>query len=180
MDFYYLENEKLKLRALEPADVELLYIWENDTSLWRVSNTLTPFSKNTLRKYIESAHLDIYQTQQLRLMIDIKNAGNNTTVGAIDLFDFDPFHLRAGIGLLIAESSDRRKGYASGALDILVAYCFEILHLHQLYCNVTTDNEASFKLFEKAGFQIVGEKKDWVKTPKGWMGEYLLQLVNEH
>ena len=35
-----MENELIRLRALEPDDVQVLYKWENDTEVWKVSNTL--------------------------------------------------------------------------------------------------------------------------------------------
>jgi hypothetical protein len=49
------------------------------------------------------------------------------TIGSIDLFDFDHFHGRAGVGILIADPADRKKGYASAALACLVNYAFETL-----------------------------------------------------
>ena len=64
-----LENELVKLRALEPADVELLYEWENDTEIWTVSNTIAPFSKYLLKQYIENSHLSIYEAGQLKLSL---------------------------------------------------------------------------------------------------------------
>ena len=39
-----MENELIRLRALEPDDVQVLYKWENDTEVWKVSNTIVPFS----------------------------------------------------------------------------------------------------------------------------------------
>ena len=75
------------LRALEPEDIDLLYKWENDMEIWEVSNTLTPFSKHQLKTYIELAQLDIYQTKQLRLIVEGTNEdGECSTVGLIDLF----------------------------------------------------------------------------------------------
>ena len=50
-----MRYKDLVLRAPEPEDLELLYNWENDTSIWQLSNTLTPFSKFALRKYIENS-----------------------------------------------------------------------------------------------------------------------------
>ena len=35
-----LSNDRVRLRALEPEDLELLYRWENDPELWEVGNTL--------------------------------------------------------------------------------------------------------------------------------------------
>jgi diamine N-acetyltransferase len=175
----YLENKIIKLRALEVSDLELLYSWENDTSLWSTGATIAPFSKHVLMKYLETAHLDIYETKQLRLMIDLKTE-NYRTIGAIDLFDFDPFNHRAGVGILIADSADRGKGYASEALNILVVYCFELLGLHQLYCNISSDNAMSLKLFQKHSFKTVGLKKDWTRHANSYSDEYLLQLINTY
>jgi diamine N-acetyltransferase len=168
------------LRAPEPSDIDILYRWENDMEIWHVSNTYTPFSKYILEKYIETAHLDIYQVKQLRLMIDVRENGAHhvRTVGAIDLFDFDPYHNRAGVGILIGEKSDRKKGYASAALEEFIGYSFNTLLLHQLYCNITQGNEESLKLFKKFGFKISGKKTEWIKRPGGYVEEYLLQLIN--
>ena len=44
----------LKLRALEPNDLDIVYETENDESLWIYSNNSSPFSKHTLKKFIEN------------------------------------------------------------------------------------------------------------------------------
>ena len=171
-----LLGERVKLRPLEPDDVDLLYKWENNPEIWRISNTLVPFSKNILKRYLESSTLDIFETKQLRLIIEIINPYPKA-IGTIDLFDFDPFHLRAGIGILIAEKNERQKGYADDSLKLLIEYSSKHLQLKQLYCNIETDNNESINLFEKNGFEISGEKKSWLKTTSGWKNEYLLQLI---
>ncbi len=169
-----LTGKNIKLRAMEPSDLEVLYEWENDPANWKVSNTIAPFSKHVLQKYIENAHLDIYEAKQLRLMIVRidPDPGDTEIIGAIDLFDFDPLNLKAGIGILIARKEDRMKGIATEAISILCEYAFQSLHLHQLYCNVTEDNEASLGLFEKLGFSEIGKKADWVRKENGWMRCY--------
>jgi len=171
-----LENNTISLRAPEPEDLDLLYLWENNTEVWQISGTLVPFSRYVLKQYLENAGKDIFEMKQLRLIIQLNS--NKRPVGAIDFFDFDSFHQRAGIGILIAEPSDRRKGYAREALETVMDYCFRILHLHQVYCNIASANKASLKLFTAAGFTVVGEKKEWLKTAAGFEGELLLQLLN--
>jgi len=166
----------ITLRAVEPEDLELLYQWENNMDYWLISNTIKPFSKYTLKKYIENSHKTIFETGQLRLMIDIKE--NGKTVGTIDLFDFDPFHKRAGVGILIADESSRRKGFATMALKCLIDYCFNTLQLHQLYCGILASNCESMELFRKLGFIETGVKKDWIKTPDGYLDEHIFQLLN--
>jgi diamine N-acetyltransferase len=171
-----LENLSISLRAPELEDLDLLFIWENEPSIWQVSGTLTPFSKYILKQYLEHAGKDIYEVKQLRLMIQLKS--NHRPVGAVDLFNFDPHHHRAGIGILIAEPSDRRQGYARETLETVIAYCFDVLHLHQVYCNIAAGNSASIKLFEEAGFEESGRKREWLFDGSKYEDELLFQKVN--
>lgn len=174
-----IKGVNIVLRAPEPEDLETLYRWENNTDIWQVSNTVAPFSKHVLQEYLSSAaHHDIYTTKQLRLMIDrIIEIEGRESVGCIDLFDFDPNNMRVGVGVLIADAENRNKGLASEALKLLIGYCFEKLNVHQLYCNITTNNEASLKLFKNHGFLVSGLKKDWIRIGDKFVDEYTLQLV---
>jgi diamine N-acetyltransferase len=165
---------KVNLRALEPDDVNLLYSWENNMELWELSNTRTPFSKFILSEYIKNSARDIYESRQLRLIIE---NWERHPVGAIDLFDFDPYHMRAGVGILIHDSNERKKGYASDAIAALSEFSMNTLGLRQLYANVAADNLKSIKLFEKAGFVRNGVKKYWLKTASGWKDEYFFQKL---
>lgn len=165
---------KISLRPLEPEDIDLLYQWENNIEIWEVSNTKTPFSRHILAQYLLQSAKDIYETKQLRLIIQNENI---EPVGAIDLFDFEPYHLRAGVGILIHNNADKNKGYATDALFALSEYAFEVLGLKQLYANISADNENSIKLFEKAGFKPVGTKKSWIKTISGWKDEIFYQKI---
>jgi len=174
-----LEEKDIKLRAIEPSDANLIYEWENDSSIWYAGNTIEPFSRHIINQYVNNAHLDLFQANQLRLMVDTKPNGENKpqTIGSIDLFDIDNLHQRAGVGVLIANKDDRKQGYATQALKALTRYCSEVLLLHQLYCNIDEDNRASLQLFQNLGFIITGEKKDWIRTKEGWKDEYFLQLM---
>ena len=175
-----LLGENIKLRAIEPSDLDIIFQWENNPENWLISNTAVPFSKHVLKKYIENAHQDIYEARQLRLMIDLMDAKGNilNVIGTIDLFDFEPQHRRAGVGILIAQKENRRQGLASEALSVLVDYAFGTLHLHQLYCNIAYDNKASLNLFKKHGFVEVGVKKDWLWRNQEWLDVTLLQKIS--
>ncbi|NND52192.1 MAG: GNAT family N-acetyltransferase [Flavobacteriaceae bacterium] len=170
-----LKGQHMYLRALEPEDLEFVYEIENDETIWEISNTQTPYSKFLLQQYLNNAHKDIYEVKQLRLVI---SSYEDKALGLIDIFDFDFKNKRAGIGILIKNENDRTKGYGSEALKLLVSYSFNKLNLHQLYCNISEDNEASLHLFKTMGFEIIGLKKDWNLINKNYKNEYLLQLLN--
>lgn len=169
-----LKSENIQFRALEPNDIDLLYDWENNTEIWEVSNTFEPFSKFILAKYIKESQRDIYEAKEARMIIETPEG---KAVGAIDLFDFDPFHFRAGVGILIHDEKDRKLGYATEALKLLCTYATGYLRLHQLYANISADNLASIHLFTKLGFELCGTKKDWRRTPDGWKAELMFQKI---
>jgi diamine N-acetyltransferase len=174
----WLQKDKIKLRALELSDIDVLYDLENDSSLWTLSNTLAPFSKYILKKYLEASVKDIYEAKELRLMIDFDDTGITLPIGIIDIFDFDPFHKRAGLGIVI-NAKFRRQNHAFNALVLVIDYCFNYLNLHQLYCNISEDNIASIKLFQKLDFNITASKKDWLLTKNGFKNELFLQLIKK-
>lgn len=169
-----LQGKICTLRAVEPHDVNHFFKWENDTDIWLVSGTTTPFSRNDLERYVRSIR-DIYADRQLRLVI----SSPEKPVGSIDLFDFDPLHKRTGVGILIGEKDARNKGIALDALLTVVDYAFDTLQLHQLYANIPANNEASIALFEKAGFEKAGVRRDWLLTSAGYVDECLYQIIRE-
>lgn len=171
-----LKGNNIHLRALEPEDLDFLFSVENDSLFWEVSSTQTPFSKHLLEQYIANSHLDIYEAKQLRLVIALSNS--NETVGMVDLFDYNPQHQRAGIGILVTKEY-QNKGYASEALEILIPYCFNTLNLHQLFANICTNNTNSLALFKKFNFKEVGVKEEWISSNGAFKDEALFQLINK-
>ncbi|MCG1037168.1 GNAT family N-acetyltransferase [Polaribacter sargassicola] len=171
-----LSGQLINLRALEPEDLQFLYQIENNESFWEISHTQAPFSKYLLKQYLENAHLDIYEAKQLRLLIEEKSTEKQ--VGMIDLFDFNPQHKRAGIGILI-HPDFQKNGYASEALSLLINYSFSHLNLHQLFANITSDNLKSISLFTKHQFKQIGIKKDWIFSEGKFKDEILFQLIKD-
>lgn len=169
----FLEKNNIRLRALEPEDLNWLFAIENNEAFWEISNTIQPFSKNLLARYIENANQDFYSAKQLRLVILYKE----NPVGLLDLFDYEPQHHHAGIGILVLPEF-QSKGIASTAVEIGVNYGFTVLQLHQIYANITADNEQSVALFKKQNFQLIGRKKDWIYTQGTYKDELLFQLIN--
>lgn len=168
-----IEGNLCRLRALEPEDLDAMYGWENDTDSWRVSGTVAPFSRHVLSRLIDEQQFDIYATRQMRLVIE---SLDGSAVGAVDMFEFDPQNLRAGVGIIVAPPY-RNQGFALDALQTLERYVRDVLRMHQLWCSVGADNEASLALFRKAGYAECGRRKEWILTPNGAIDEVLMQKI---
>ena len=185
-----IEGNSVRLRAVEPEDLDVLYRWENDPGVWSVSGTTEPFSLHQMRRFIaEQQAADIFRTGQLRLMIEAPANGSESgpapsghpwrPVGAVDLFEFDPLNRRAGVGILIHAAEDRGRGLAADALRTLCRYGRDTLHLHQLWCNVGAENEASLRLFRGAGFTEAGRLHDWQWLANGYHDTIVMQRMLE-
>ena len=150
--------KQIKLRAIEPEDLDLLYHIENDVELWNVSTSIVPYSRYLLHDYVANAKNDIYTDRQVRMMVE-NEEGN--VIGVVDLVSFDPANRRAEVGIIIMNDY-RRQGYGAAVIDAIKDYALRILHLHQLYAYVDCDNNASMGLFEKTGFCESAKIKDWL------------------
>ena len=150
--------KQIKLRAIEPEDLDLLYHIENDVELWKVGTSNVPYSRDLLHDYVANAKNDIYTDRQVRMMVE-NEEGN--VIGVVDLVSFDPANRRAEVGIIIMNDY-RRQGYGAAVIDAIKDYALRILHLHQLYAYVDCDNNASMGLFEKTGFCESAKIKDWL------------------
>ena len=152
------QEPQIRLRAMEPEDLELLYQVENDREVWDVGVTNVPYSRYVLRDYIAKSSGDIYTDRQVRLMVEDLDG---QTVGIVDLLNFDPANRRAEFGVLIRKEL-RHQGYALAALKELLDYARKTLHLHQVYAFISKDNEYSLRLFRRLGFEDSGQLQDWL------------------
>lgn len=169
----WLKSETVMLRTPEPEDLELMYAMENDTALWSAGDTLLPYSRYTLRAYLEQSRQDLYAERQARFVIALPGG---KAAGMIDLAAYDPLNSRAEVcvGLL---GKYRGQGIASEALRLLCEYSFRRLHIHQLYAYVGCENADSCNLFAKQGFVEVAVLKEWLRCENGFSDVVLMQKI---
>lgn len=150
----------------------MIYIIENDRDIWEVSATNVPYSKFALQRYIASTTNDIYTDKQVRLIITNEA---DEFIGMADLFNYDPQHQRAEVGIVVRKQY-RHLGYGLKAIAQLAEYARKVIHLHQLYAIVSTDNTYCWKLMEKAGFEHNGVLKEWIYDGNSYHDAYLLHF----
>lgn len=146
----------IRLRKIEPTDIPYLYQWENDARMWADSDTHNPLSQADLREYVASSTGDIYRDGQLRLMID----EDGSTMGCIDLFNFDPRNRKAAIGMYIAPHA-RGRGIGTKAVELIEEYAFGFLKLRMLYAIIATKNTACSTIYKKEGYEPSSILKAW-------------------
>ena len=168
-----LERSMIKLRAIEPEDLDLLYRIENDRELWNVGTTNVPYSRYALHDYVAHASDDIYMDRQVRMIIE-----NNESkiIGIVDLVNFDPGNRRAEVGLIVLDAF-RRRGYGRSILSQIADYALNVLHLHQLFAYIDLRNEASYHLFKVMGYKESVRIKDWLYDGREYHDAVMMQLL---
>ncbi|MEM7163440.1 MAG: GNAT family protein [Bacteroidota bacterium] len=169
-----LQGERIALRQMRSADSEILLQWENDPNNWHLSQTTRAYSKADIDQFITNTK-DIYLDEQLRLIIELNE--EERPIGTLDIFECDFHNKRGGLGILIADKKDRRRGFAYESIEMVKIYARDVLKFNQLFANILKSNEESQALFEKAGFVKCGEKKAWVKIAERYEDEWMYQLI---
>ena len=155
-----LKTDNIRLRKVEPKDLPFLYRWENDTQAWTSGDTHNPLSQKDLRDYLTSSTGDIYKDGQLRLIMETTDP-EPYILGCIDLYDFNPHHGKAAVGIYV-DDTVRKKGVGKVALELLEDYAFGFLHLQMLYAFIASSNEASHRLFLSRGWQHTATLPCWL------------------
>lgn len=195
-----MERGEVRLRALEPEDVDRLYLWENDRDMWPFGGTRAPLSRHQLWEYATNYDANPFAAGQLRLIIELATAPDNAIpqssqssqytqssqnsqnshsspipCGVIDLYDIDPVNSRAMVGIMVAPQW-RSRGIATRALELVGEYCRDILGLATIASEVASDNLPSIRLFGgKAAYRQVGERPSWYRRGERFVSALLFQ-----
>lgn len=168
-----LEDDVLRLRACEPADVQLVYDVENDTAEWETSANVAPVPAHVISRYLQEMTGDFFIDGQLKLVIERKSDG--AAVGIFDIYNYDHLSSRAEVGMIVF-APFRGMGYGRRAALAVMEYAFGRLRLNQLYAYFTVDNEASISLYTSLGFEVAGRLRQWFYTGGGYKDAVIMQL----
>lgn len=157
----FLDDGLIRLRAVEPTDVDMMWQMETDSSQWRENGMSAPYSRANLKEYAENYDADPVRAGQLRLVGELKENGD--VFGLIDLYDISPTGRTAFVGIYVMAGM-RGRGYAPRSLSLLEDYASRLLNLRILGAKVVDTNKASRRLFEDAGYMKCGELPGWILT----------------
>lgn len=150
-----LTGNLIRLRRVKMEDAEQILEWENNPEFWSLSSSPGPFTHEDIYQFIQLSH-DFGRDKQERWMIVPLHGVN--PVGAVDIFCSQRSRKTAGIGILIGKPEDRKKGYASEALSLVLSYMNKALGMNTAECLIYPDNKASLRLFERIGFDPSGNE----------------------
>jgi len=148
------EGRLVRLGPLDHAqDPPVVASWTHDP-LWRsfLAGVARPLSVEAVRRLLEKVEKQMEETKSL-FHFALRARDDNRLVGLAQISRID-FHNGTGVlDLGIGAASDRRQGYGSDALDLLLRFAFDDLNLHRLSAWTSVDNIPFIQMVEKAGFE---------------------------
>ncbi len=143
-----LKGEKIVLRSVDSSDIDTILLWENSSAEPLYGVYEEQYTREDVVQFVENQQrYSLAETEQLRLMI-CSHEGER--LGCVDLTEYDG--RKAFVSILIFDLDNRRKGFGSEALQLLISYA-KSLGMRNLYAIILPRNLASKSLFERAGFE---------------------------
>lgn len=149
-------GNKVKLRAIEPEDQELLRDMVNNPAIETlVVGHSFPVSKRQQKNWSEGALTD---SNNIRLIIETAEEG---AIGFANIVNIDWKNRAAFHGIKIAKKSMESKGIGTDTVMAVMRYAFDELQLNRLDTTILSHNQASIRLYTgKCGWKTEGVKKE--------------------
>ena len=148
------ESEKVCLAPLDhEKDPEIISKWTHDASYLRLLGTAPalPASAALVKKQYEALEKEIEESHNL-YHFTIRMREDERLIGFARIHWIEWANGSGNLQLGIGDPADRRQGYGSAVLRMLMRFVFNELNLFRLGANVPEYNTGALRLFEKAGF----------------------------
>jgi RimJ/RimL family protein N-acetyltransferase len=155
-----------RLVRLGPIDYEkdppIVAGWTRDP-LWRtvLGEVARPLSPEAVRKLLEKIEKQMEESRNL-FPFTLRDRADDRLVGMARM---DWIDLHNGTGRLmlgIGNAEDRRHGFGSDALALLLRFAFGELNLHRVSVWPSADNIPFIQMVDKAGFEEEARRREAV------------------
>ena len=168
-----LQGDRVRLRALEPTDVDALYGWHQDHEFHVLDGWLYPASRSQLAGLIGAAGDTSFTN--LWLGIETETA---TLIGYTSLKRARPERRSADFGIAI-ERGHWNAGYGTDATRTMLRFAFAEMGLHRVQLDVVDTNTRAQRVYEKCGFQVEGRARE-ARFREGRWHDMVLMSVLAH
>ncbi|WP_433750121.1 GNAT family N-acetyltransferase [Falsibacillus pallidus] len=153
MIFPTLETERLKLVEITMDYLEDYFSVMSNDDVTKYYGMSSLKEKVEAERIISSFGVNFQDKRGIRWGIVLKE--NNRFIGTVGLNNLQIHNKRCEIGYEIHPDT-WKKGYTSEAVKIVLQYCFDELDLYRVGAVTFLENEPSFNLLMKLGFQKEG------------------------
>ena len=158
-DLDLFRGELIRLDAWDvDRDVEEFASWHAEPEFQRLGydQGARPLSGAEARTQMERWRDDWPSS----LNFAVRTNADGRLVGLTRLYDIDPIHRSAVLGISIGRKSDWGKGFGTDASKSTIRYGFQELNLHRIWLDVFGYNDRAVALYRKLGFTEEGRLRE--------------------
>ena len=167
-----LYGTKIRLRALERADIPRFVKWFNDPEVREHLAMYRPLSLAQEEKWFER-HAELDPADHVFAIETLEGEH----IGNVGLHRVDWKDRHAELGIVIGEKEYWSQGYGTDTILTLLAYAFETLNLHRVFLRVDADNLRGIRCYEKCGFQREGTLREVVFRDGAYKDQHLMAVL---
>ena len=150
-----VRGERVYLRALEPADAELIHRWYAHADRARL---MGEFPRSLARREQDAENAVKESGRDWFAFIICELAGDEP-IGRADVFEIDRVNGSAGFGMMIGEHGRRGRGLGGDAVNAILDFCFGQLRLERVWLVTDEVNERAQHMYRKAGIVEEGRTR---------------------
>ena len=143
-----IEDDKVRLRAIERSDLECWRAWVNDSEVAAFVDRILPVTAPEHETFFEKAVLG----NSSAVWFGLEERSSKQYIGNVWLWNIDQRHRKAEVRILIGDRGYWSGGFGTSALRLISNFAFEQVGLHKLYAYVMARNPRAKAAFQKAGF----------------------------
>jgi ribosomal-protein-alanine N-acetyltransferase len=148
--FPILKTKNLLLRAVEKGDAAEVFFLRSDPGVLTYLDKAPAQSLKEAIDWIETINESQKNGTAVTWAICLVN--DRKLIGTICFWNIKLEHFRAEIGYSL-HPQHQGNGYMSEAIQSVLDYGFQLMHLHSVEAQVNPKNENSIKLLERNGFR---------------------------
>lgn len=170
-------GQLIGLRAIEPEDWEVFAEQETDVVSTRHGTgwAPVPWSRHRLKEWAQDLDRSQMKDDSFRWVIE---AGGGAVAGSINTHRCDRRTGAFSYGVLTFPDH-RRRGYASEAIRLVLAYYFGELRYQECTVTIYSFNDASLALHRRLGFSEEGRIRRTVYTAGALHDEFVMGITAE-
>jgi RimJ/RimL family protein N-acetyltransferase len=171
-----IQGKRVRLRAIEPEDLDQLLIWRNQ-----------PEFRRYFREYRELSHADQQQWYASKVvndpstrMFSIVKDGSGELMGACGLCYIDWINRNADFSIYIGyDHLYIDDVYAVDAGIQLLKYGIEELAMHRIWAEIYDFDESKKKFFSRLGFVLDGRHRETHWAEGAWHDSLFYGLLDK-
>lgn len=168
-----IQGERVRLRAVEPADLPDYHRWLNEPQVIRYLKLYAPLSMPDEEAWYAAVRAD---PNQKVFAIEVESGQH---IGNVGLMHINWKDGSAELGIVIGDQSQWGKGYGQDAIRTLLGFAFGEMNLHRIYLRVVAEHTPAIGVYRKCGFVEEGRLREDIYA-EGRYQDMLIMSVLKH